>query len=99
MSREKIQKVLDFPTPQTVRTLRSFLGQVNYFKDHIPNSATYMKPPHDLLAEGVRGVSKRQAMTANDDDLGYYCSTLQFRLPTMIYFRYLRRYPCWLAHI
>jgi hypothetical protein len=35
MSDKKIEKVVDFKLPATVKQLRSFLGLVNFFRDHI----------------------------------------------------------------
>jgi hypothetical protein len=49
MSDEKIRKVVDFPKPLLAGPLKSFVGLVNYFHDHIPNHSTLMKPLNDLL--------------------------------------------------
>ncbi len=34
-STEKRSKVLDFPLPEKQKHLKSFLGLVNYFRDHV----------------------------------------------------------------
>jgi len=34
-SREKLQKVADFPKPRTQKELKGFLGLANYFRDHV----------------------------------------------------------------
>jgi hypothetical protein len=51
MSREKISKVLNFPIPTKLKELRSFLGLVNYFRDHVPQYATVVGPLYTTLAE------------------------------------------------
>jgi len=49
MSDEKIRSVLNFPVPQKLKDLRSFLGLVNYFRDHIRNHSTVVGPLYDVL--------------------------------------------------
>jgi hypothetical protein len=39
MSDEKVQKVLDFPTPVNARKARSFNGLSGYFSDFVPGYA------------------------------------------------------------
>ena len=48
-SREKIQEVLDFPKPESMAQMKSFLGLTNYFRDHIRNMSTIAKPLHDMV--------------------------------------------------
>ena len=36
-SKEKREKVLDFPLPNTQKELQAFLGLINYFRDHVPS--------------------------------------------------------------
>ena len=52
MTGEKILKVLDFVRPQTVKTLRSFLGLTAYFHKHILNYALVVNPLHKMLLGG-----------------------------------------------
>jgi hypothetical protein len=51
MSREKISKVLNFPRPERLKELRSFLGLVNYFRDHVARYATIVGPLYKILNE------------------------------------------------
>jgi hypothetical protein len=51
MSDEKIRKVLDFPLPTIVKELRSFIGLVNYFSEHIRNCSTLLRPLMSLIME------------------------------------------------
>jgi hypothetical protein len=44
MSDAKINKVLDFPLPKTVKELRSFVGLCNYFSEHIRDSSLLLRP-------------------------------------------------------
>ena len=49
MSEKKIAKVVDFNLPATVKQLRSFLGLVNFFRDHIRDHSRIVKPLHDMI--------------------------------------------------
>ena len=51
MSRQKISKVLNFPRPEKLKELRSFLGLVNYFRDHIARYATVVGPLYTILQQ------------------------------------------------
>jgi transposase InsO family protein len=64
MSDSKINKVLDFPLPNNVKDLRSFVGLCNYFGDHIRNSAMILRPLHKSIARHASGLSKRKAQRA-----------------------------------
>ena len=48
-SRDKIEKVLQIPKPIKEKELKSFLGLANYFRDHIENHSTIVRPLNDLL--------------------------------------------------
>jgi hypothetical protein len=69
MSKEKINKALDFPLPQTVKDLRSYVGLVNYFSEHIPNLSMLLIPLLDMVkrvqaAGGGKLLSKRLSKKA-----------------------------------
>lgn len=47
--RRNVQAILDFPQPKTQRQVRRYLGMVNFFRRHIPNASTIMKPLNELI--------------------------------------------------
>jgi hypothetical protein len=49
MSDTKINKVLDFPLPQTGKQLKQFLGLVNYFRSHVRNFSLAAYPLQEML--------------------------------------------------
>ena len=49
MTNKKINKVLDFPKPETAGQLYSFIGLLNYFRDHIENHSIHVKPLYELI--------------------------------------------------
>jgi hypothetical protein len=53
-SSEQRDKVLNFPLPENVRALQSFLGIGNYFRDHIANYSTLVYPLQKLM-KGPKG--------------------------------------------
>ncbi|CAH8609818.1 unnamed protein product [Dicrocoelium dendriticum] len=56
---DKSQAILDYPMPQSVRSLRRFLGMINYYGRFIPNCADLLHPLTDLL----KGNSKTFTIT------------------------------------
>lgn len=53
---KKVAVVTDWPTPQTVFDVRSFLGLANYFRKYIRSFAATASPLTDLL----KGISKQE---------------------------------------
>jgi hypothetical protein len=49
MSKKKIQRVLDFPKPQTAHQMKQFVGLANYFHDHVPHHSDIMRALHDMI--------------------------------------------------
>ena len=56
---KKTQSIVDQPVPQSVKSLRRFLGMVNYYRRFIPNCAQLLHPLTDLL----KGNPRHFAMT------------------------------------
>ncbi|GFW09407.1 retrovirus-related Pol polyprotein from transposon 17.6 [Trichonephila clavipes] len=53
-SPSKTQAVQNFPQPQTLRQLQSFIGLTSYFRKFIPNYARIARPLSDLLRDNVK---------------------------------------------
>ena len=51
---EKIEAIVESPVPNTVTTLKSFLGMINYYAKFIPNTATVLHPLYKLLKNNVK---------------------------------------------
>ena len=47
-SDEHVQAVKTYPVPKNVKSVRSFLGLVNFFRKFIPDAANVMRPLNDL---------------------------------------------------
>jgi len=56
-TRSKLDKVLNFPRPETKKFMKSFIGLANYFRDHIANHSSRVQK----LQDTVSGYHKRQA--------------------------------------
>ncbi len=56
-STEKRSKVLDFPLPVKQKQLKSFLGLVNYFRDHVRGLSHKVKPLNDVMIPYRKGTS------------------------------------------
>lgn len=51
MSAKKISQVLDFPLPEYMKQLKSFLGLVNYFRPHIRDQSNLAHPLNQMLTD------------------------------------------------
>ena len=51
-SRDNLKKVWKTPRPTIKKQVRSFLGLVGYYRDHIPAFAEVLAPLSDLLKKG-----------------------------------------------
>ncbi|CAH8821755.1 unnamed protein product, partial [Trichobilharzia szidati] len=56
---EKVQAIRDFPEPTSIKSLRTFLGMVSYYRRFVPQCAHILLPLTDLL----KGRNKTFSMT------------------------------------
>lgn len=67
-SKKKKDEVLDFPAPKLMKGLKSFLGLANYFRDHVRDHSSIVKPLHGLVAN----YDKRKALEWNPEALAAF---------------------------
>ena len=49
MPDKQIQGVMEFPKPTNYTQLQSYLGFINYFRDHVPNHSNVVAPSHRMI--------------------------------------------------
>jgi len=54
MEEEKVEGVLNWPVPKTVRDVRKFLGLANYYRHFIKNFAVLVRPLNMLTRKEVK---------------------------------------------
>ena len=54
MSEKQIKGVTEFPKPLNNTQLRSFLGFVNYFRNHVPNHSNVVAPLHAMIDHSAK---------------------------------------------
>lgn len=86
---DKVQAVMETPTPKNVKDIRAFLGLVNYYHRFMPNSATVLKPLNQLLEkdrpwkwtdECEKAFKKAKSLITSDPVLTHYDPELPVRL-------------------
>ena len=50
--------MIAFKTPESLKELMSFLGLVNYFRDHIRNHSTHVHHLHDMVSVAKNQIIK-----------------------------------------
>ena len=51
-SKQKVQAIVEAPTPTNINKLQSFLGLVNYYRNFVPNASSILSPLYSLLQKG-----------------------------------------------
>ncbi|XP_043270945.1 uncharacterized protein [Venturia canescens] len=50
---DNVIAINNFPTPQTRKHIRQFLGKINFYLEYIPRSTILLEPLHNLLRKNV----------------------------------------------
>lgn len=86
---DKVQAVMETPTPKNVKDVRAFLGLINYYHRFMPNSATVLKPLNQLLEKEriwrwtddcEKAFKKAKELITSDQVLTHYNPELPVRL-------------------
>ena len=67
MSQKRVQSTINFAKPVTLTELYSFLGLVNYFRDHIPQHSSVAHSLHNMVSEANKQKSKKVVWTTQAD--------------------------------
>lgn len=61
---KSVQAIMDFPTPQSVKQLQSYLGMINYYHRFAPNLAGIVTPLYEHLTQ-LHKANKKKQQTPN----------------------------------
>lgn len=61
---QKVQKVVEWPTPQSISEVPQFVGLASYYRRFVENFATLAKPLHELTKKYARFSSTAQCQEA-----------------------------------
>ena len=53
--KDKVAAINNFPRPDTVKQLQTFLGMLNFYRRFLPQAAAVLKPLTEVLQGGTRG--------------------------------------------
>ena len=70
MSKKRIESAISFSKPNSLKELQSFLGLVNYFKDHLRDHSAFAKPLYDMVTVTTRNKIKQPTWT-NEGHLAF----------------------------
>jgi hypothetical protein len=63
MTKKRIDSTINFATPGNLKELQSFLGLVNYFRDHIPGHSNTARHLHQMVTTATSQRSKQIVWT------------------------------------
>jgi transposase InsO family protein len=88
MSQKRIEGTIAFIQPRTVKELQSFLGLVNYFRDHLQNHSMIAYPLHQMLTAATKAVTKTITWTEQGTDAFYKLKDLVNKCPKLYFIDY-----------
>ena len=63
MTQKRIESTIQLAQPNSLTELYSFLGLVNYFRDHIPQHSFVAQPLHAMVSDATRTKQKQVTWT------------------------------------
>ena len=54
MKKEKVQEVIKWPVPRSVKDVQKFLGLVNYYRQFVKDFAKIAKPLHEMTRKEMK---------------------------------------------
>jgi len=72
--KDNLVSIKNFPTPQTRKNVRQFLGKINFYGKYVPNVSIALDPLHNLLRKDQRFIWSEQCQKAFNDMKKLLCS-------------------------
>lgn len=87
---DNVIAIKEFPTPQTKKNVRQFLGKINFYHKYIPNAAKFLEPFYKLLRKDTDFIWSKECKDTFDKIKGYLASAPALaifdpNLPIIIY--------------
>ena len=91
VAQEKYNTITNYPTPTSIKAVRSFLGFVGYYRSHIKDFAQLAEPLHAMSRKGARfewtttcedAFQRLKSSLVNSTALAYPDFTREFHLKT-----------------
>ena len=54
MEKEKVQRVIEWPVPRSVKDVQKFLGLANYYRWFVKDFAKIAKPLHEIMRKETK---------------------------------------------
>ena len=54
MEMEKVQGVVEWPVPKSIKDVQKFLGLVNYYRQFIKDFAKIVRPLHEMIRKKIK---------------------------------------------
>ena len=54
MEKEKVQGVIEWPVPKSMKDVQKFLGLANYYRRFVKDFAMIAKPLHEMTRKGKK---------------------------------------------
>jgi hypothetical protein len=86
MSKKKIQKVLDFPMPQTAGQMKQFIGLVDYFHDYVESHSMIMKALHDMTRSNQKKTQGKALIWSEEGKKSIYQIIAEIEKGNIMYF-------------
>ena len=77
----KVEAVLKLQTPRNIKQVRSFIGMVNYYKDHIPRRSEQLTPLTALTKKNARFHWTLQCQNSFDSLRAYLAKRIVLAFP------------------
>ncbi|KAJ8722994.1 hypothetical protein PYW07_004174 [Mythimna separata] len=81
----KVQAILDYPKPENVSQLRTFLGMVNFYRNHLPKAVEYLETLNKYIHRAKKNDKTVIEWTSNAEQAFSQCKQSLVNAVTLTY--------------